>query len=64
MKLTPEDVLNAIDGLDAWARENRAVIMEDERISRPYKELDTAARVKLERVSEGRAVEKIRERAS
>jgi hypothetical protein len=61
MKLEPDDLKNFIDDLHAVGKAHRAVIDDDYRLSTPFHEVERAARVKLERISEGRVDQRRRE---
>lgn len=64
MKHDPEELKSLRDDLENVFKGYRDLLNDEPRIARPLAEARDAARIKYENISEGRAVEKVRERVS
>lgn len=64
MKHDPEDLKSIEQELDVIIGGYRDILNAEPRIMNPLREARDAARIKYENATEGRAVEKVRERAT
>lgn len=63
MKHDPEELKDVENELEAVIRTHRDILNTEPRIANPLKEARDAARIKYENATEGRGIQKARERA-